>query len=264
MVQAGPTRNIGSPNTPNRRAERDERRQIGSLAEFITTNDENEPRSPSLLAAPTAGAASAINGQDDEGVGVLHERIDALRRENRELKRKLYALDGDSNVGLDHMADNGKRGPPDAFDSLRLSVESLAARTPSSGAARFARVEERLREAGVWWSERGRRVQALHAALLGSEATCATLHEELLTVEASAATLGASLKGVCAELEATRHAADAAEARAHKAAHDAAYYRVSRDEEAKLHALRREADEPTRRALAGLQAKLDDAHATLE
>jgi len=139
-------------------------------------------RRGALAAAPAAeapassswsvkAAASATEEQHEAGVSALHDLIVFTRRENNDLRRRLHAVNHEE-VGAsspDEAAEDG--GPVAGLASLLDTIIPVQLRHTR----RYRPLDDALTEWRAQWRDRERRLHALQAALLGAEATVATL-----------------------------------------------------------------------------------------
>ena len=216
------------------RRDRDTKPRVGTLSKLVASY--HDPAAQSELNAPPASTATTHDGEA-AGVGALHEIINSMRRENRELKRRLYMAGAGGEGAIEAGGEGEGSGfggvrkrrsdvsPPDALEALNITLEALIP-APLRATVRYATLDERLAALGVVWRENHSRMTALHAALMGSEATCATLQEELLMLETSNLTLGHTVKLQSAELEEARRLQLAAEEEVHAVEHREAFAQV--------------------------------------
>ena len=254
-------------------------RRGSTLSKWVALhNDLSAPRDQ------VARPSDSLVSHDDAATSALHQIVDSLRRQNRELTRRLSTMIANGTRAVDDPVDaaatssdsahgsggggGGKSGR--RFDSAADELEALKVTlgafipAPKLATSRYAPLYERLNSLSVVWREHQVRLAAMHAALLGSEATCATLQEELLIVENSQATLGQVVKSQSAELEEVRRREHLAEESLAEHGRAEAFAHVSRDEAESLLRGRQQAEAQLRQQVTTLHRSLEDAHASLE
>jgi len=254
-------------------------RRGSTLSKMVALH--NDPPAPrDQVARPSDSLVSP----DDAATSALHQIVDSLRRQNRELTRRLSTMVANGTRAVDDPVDaaatssgsahgsggggGGKSGR--RFDSAADELEALKVTlgafipAPKLATSRYAPLYERLNSLSVVWREHQVRLAAMHAALLGSEATCATLQEEIVIVENSQATLGQLVKSQSAELEEVRRREHLAEESLAEHGRAEAFAHVSRDEADSLLRGRQQAEAQLRQQVTVLHRSLEDAHASLE
>ena len=192
---------------------------IGTLRNFIAAAPADSSASPSVQAAARGYLEGEGNAQ------ALHDIVAGMRRENRELRRRLMAAQAGGVAAEEEAPMSGSSD--DALTRLTVVLDALIPK-PLRATQRYAQLDARVADTHVAWQDRERQLVALRAALSASEATVATLQEELLLLESSQVTLGHTVKSQQAELGRVLAAQQAAEAEV-----------ASKDQAAKVASVRR-------------------------
>ena len=147
----------------------------------------------SLITQPTGTNSTAAQDGAAAGAAAQQDVIQNFRRENRELRRRLFAqvaVHGGETVDAETertatAAEFRRRSASERAISALDSVLDALVPAPLRATSRYLALDEAVSSVRMLWREDTRRLSALQSALTGSEATCATLQEELLLLETS-------------------------------------------------------------------------------
>lgn len=191
----------------------------------------------------------------------LHEIVCGLRRENRELRRRLMAAQASGTPAEEEPP--ARSGSDDALRRLTAVLDALIPK-PLRATQRYAQLDACVLDTHVAWKDRNRQLIALRAALSASEATVATLQEELLLLEASQVTLSHTVKSQQAELGQVLLAQQAAEDSVASKDQAAKVALVRRAEAEDLLRLRHDGEASLRQQAREMARSLADAHTSLD
>ena len=223
---------------------------------------------------PVEGQGGAAGEMSEDQIA-LQGLIAHLRRENRELSRRLLLANaaagggGGSPSSVAGEGDGAGAGvlmdEPDDEPIVEL-VRALDAVVPTQlrETGRYHRLAEQLVEVQRLWSQKVHRLRAMRTAVLGSEATVATLQEELLATEAAQVTLGQLVKSQAAEVVSLRGAKHSAEQEATEGEAKAQESEARRSEAEALLQLRHSSEAELRTSARSMQRSITDAHTSLD